>query len=106
MLADFKLRELLSLFFVTVSFDKIVLGFNPNSLTPFPFLDYLLGEGRIQNEVPLGFKPRDSRTIMHCPPMARHLGVATRAAISFPYETHFYDVSGLSTFSSLYLVGF
>ena len=43
---------------------------------------------------------------MHCSPMARHPGVAARAAISFPYETHFYDVIGLSAFSSLPLVGF
>ena len=29
---------------------------------------------------------------MHCSPMAGHPGVAARAAISFPYETRFYDV--------------
>ena len=39
-------------------------------------------------------------------PMARHLGVAAHAAILSPYETRFYDVIGLTTFSSLPLVGF
>ena len=47
-----------------------------------------------------------SRTTMHCPPLARHSGVATRAAILCPYDTHFYDVMGLSAFFSLLLVGF
>ena len=55
---------------------------------------------------PPGGEPRASRTTMHCPSMARHPGVAARSAISFPYETPFYDVIGLSTFSSLPLVGF
>ena len=55
---------------------------------------------------PLGSEPGTSRTTMHCSPMARHSGVAAWAAISFPYETHFYDVIGLSAFSSLPLVGF
>ena len=56
--------------------------------------------------VPPGIELGASRTTMHCPPMARHLGVAAQAAISFPYETCFYDVSRLSVFSSLPLVGF
>ena len=45
-------------------------------------------------------------TTMHCPPMANHLFVAAWAAISCPYDTRFYDIIGLSTFSSLPLVGF
>ena len=58
-------------------------------------------------EVPrLGFDPGGLPHQMHCAPMARHPGVAARAAISFPYETRFYDVIGLSAFSSLPLVGF
>ena len=40
-----------------------------------------------------------------CTPLARHLGVAARAAISCPYDTYVYDVIGLGTFSSLPLVG-
>ena len=32
--------------------------------------------------------------------------VAARAAILCPYDTHFYDVIGLSAFSSLSLIGF
>ena len=47
-----------------------------------------------------------SRTTMHCPPMARHSGFAAWAAILCPYDTRFYDVIGLSAFSSLPLVGF
>ena len=56
--------------------------------------------------VPPGFEPGASRTTMYCPPMARHPGVAAWAAILFPYETPFYDVIGLSAFSSLPLVGY
>ena len=42
----------------------------------------------------------------HSPPMARHSGVATWAAILCPYETCFYDIIGLNIFSSHPLVGF
>ena len=56
--------------------------------------------------IPPGYEPGVSRTTMHCPPLARHSGVAARAAISCPYDTRFYDVIGLSAFSSLRLVGF
>ena len=56
--------------------------------------------------VPPGYEPGVSRTTMHCPPLARHLGVAARAAISCPYDARIYDVIGLSTFSSFPLVGF
>ena len=74
---------------------------------PFSFLAYLLGKGGVKKRgFPLGFEPATPRTTMHCSPMARHPGVAARAAISFPYETRFYDVIGLSAFSSLPLVGF
>ena len=74
---------------------------------PFSFLDYLLGKGGVKKwGFPMGFEPGTPRTTMHCSPMARHSGVAARAAISFPYETRFYDVIGLSAFSSLPLVGF
>ena len=74
---------------------------------PFSFLAYLLGKGGVKKwGFPLGFEPGTPRTTMHCSPMARHPGVAARAAISFPYETRFYDVIGLSAFSSLPLVGF
>ena len=34
------------------------------------------------------------------------LGVAAQAAISCPYDTHLYEVIGLSAFTSLPLVGF
>ena len=44
--------------------------------------------------------------LMPCTPIARHSGVAARAAISFPYEALFYDVIGLSAFSWLPLVAF
>ena len=57
-------------------------------------------------EVPPGFKPGASCIIMHCSPLAHHLGVAARAAISFPYGTPFYDVIGLRMFLSLPFVGF
>ena len=74
---------------------------------PFSFLAYLLGKGGSKKwGFPLGFKPGTPRTTIHCSPMARHPGVAAQAAISFPYETRFYDVIGLSAFSSLPLVGF
>ena len=74
---------------------------------PFSFLAYLLGKGGVKKwGFPLGFEPGTPRTTMHCSPMARHPGVAARGAISFPYETRFYDVIGLSAFSSLPLVGF
>ena len=56
--------------------------------------------------VPPGYEPGVSRTTMLSPPMACHSGVAARAAISCPYDTPFYDVIGLSAFSSLPLVGF
>ena len=76
---------------------------------PFSFLDYLLGKGGSKN----GGSPWVSnrgppapQCTVQCSPMARHAGVAARAAISFPYETRFYDVIGLSAFSSLPLVGF
>ena len=73
---------------------------------PFSFLAYLLGKGGVKKwGFPLGFEPGTPRTTMHCSPMARHPGVAARAAILFPYETRFYDVIGLSAFSSLPLVG-
>ena len=66
---------------------------------PFSFLAYLLGKGGVKKwGFPLGFEPGAPRTTMHCSPMARHPGVAARAAISFPYETRFYDVIGLSAF--------
>ena len=48
--------------------------------------------------VPPGYEPEVSRTTMHCPPLAPHLGVAARAAISCPYDTRFYDAIGLSAF--------
>ena len=68
---------------------------------PFSFLAYLLGKGGVKKwGFPLGFEPGTPRTTMHCSPMARHPGVAARAAISFPYETRFYDVIELSAFSS------
>ena len=35
---------------------------------------------------------------MHCPPLARHTGVAAQAAILCPHDTRFYDIMGLSTF--------
>ena len=74
---------------------------------PFSFLAYLLGKGGVKKwAFPLGFEPGTPRTTMHCSPMARHPGVAARATIWFPYETRFYDVIGLSAFSSLPLVGF
>ena len=59
--------------------------------------------------VPPGYELGVSHTTMHFPPLARHWGVAAWAAISCPYEaydTRFYDVMGLSAFSSLLLVGF
>ena len=58
---------------------------------PFSFLDYLLGK--------VSFKLGASRTLMHCQPMAHHLGVASQAAISFPYYLHFplLDFVGLWT---------
>ena len=63
---------------------------------PFSFLAYLLGKGGVKKwGFPLGFEPGTPRTTMHFSPMARHSGVAARAAISFPYETRFYDVMGL-----------
>ena len=80
----------------------------PLIVTPTPpFL--FLGKGGFKNwgfpPTP-GCEPGTSRITMHCPPMARHLGVTAWAAILFPYETTFYDVKGLSAFSSLPLVGF
>ena len=54
----------------------------------------------------MGVPPGNSSTTMRCPSMAQHPGVASRAAILFPYKTPFYDVMGLSAFSSLPLVGF
>ena len=78
------------------------LCLNPNSLAPFSFLAYLLGKGGVKKwGFPLGFEPGTPCTTMHCSPMARHPGVAARAAISFPYETRFYGAC-----SSLPLVGF
>ena len=53
-----------------------------------------------------GYEQGAFRTTMHCPPLARHLGVAARAALSCPYDTRLYDVIELSPFSSLPLVGF
>ena len=55
---------------------------------------------------PPGFRTGGLPHQMHCAPTARHSGVAAQAAISFPYETRFYDVIALSAFSSLPLVGF
>ena len=56
------------------------------------FLDFPW-KGRVQKiGVPLVLNWEASRTTMHCPPTARYLGVAALAAISFPYETPFYDV--------------
>ena len=58
--------------------------------------------------VPPGFRtgdpPHHNALFTHGTPPGP--GVAARAAISFPYETRFYDVIGLSAFSSLPLVGF
>ena len=56
--------------------------------------------------VPLGYEPGASRTTMHCLPRVHHSSVTGRAVSLFPYETPFYDVIGLSTFSSLPLVRF
>ena len=47
-----------------------------------------------------------SHITMHCPPLARYLGVAAQAAISCLYDARFYDLIGFSAFSSLPLVGF
>ena len=52
--------------------------------------------------VPPGFRTGDPPA----PQCTVHPWHATRVAISFPYETRFYDVIGLSAFSSLPLVGF
>ena len=58
--------------------------------------------------VPPGFKLGASRITMQCLPLAlaRHSGVAAWVAISYPFETRFYEVIGLSEFSLLPLVGF
>ena len=90
---------------VVVNNHEVSLTLTPSP--PFSFLAYLLGKGGVKKwGFPLGFEPGTPRTTMHCSPTARHPGVAARAAISFPYETRFYDVIGLSAFSSLPLVGF
>ena len=80
---------------------------NPNSHAPF-FVSRLsrLRKGSKNGGSPPGFRTGGLPHQMHCAPMARHPGVAARATISFPYETRFYDVIGLSAFSSLLLVGF
>ena len=53
-------------------------------------------KGRVQKMgVPPGFELEVSRTTMYCPSMAHHLGVTAWGAISFPFETPFYDVIGL-----------
>ena len=78
------------------------------TLTPtrdFSFLDSERN-GSKNGGSPPGERPGVSRTTMHSPPLARHLGVAAWAVISCPYDTRFYDVMGLSAFSSLPLVGF
>ena len=58
--------------------------------------------------VPPGFEPGPPapQFTVHLAPTAHHPGVAARAAISFIYETPFFDVIGLSAFPSLSLVGF
>ena len=90
---------------VLVGAARLLITLTPTP--PFSFLDYLLGKGGVKKwGFPLGFEPGTPHTTMHCLPMARHPGVTARAAISFPYETRFYDVIGLSAFSSLPLVGF
>ena len=71
------------------------------------FISRLLRKGDVQKwRFPCGFKPGVSCTTMHCPPLARHLGVAVQTAISCPCETCFYDVIRFSTFSLLSFVGF
>ena len=35
---------------------------------------------------PGGYEPGVSHTIMHSPPLARHLGVTSRAGILSPYD--------------------
>ena len=55
--------------------------------------------------VPPLYEPGVSPTAMHCPPLARQ-GVAAWAAIWCLYDdTLFYDLVGLSAFSSLPFVG-
>ena len=80
------------------------------TLTPtrdFSFPGYLLGKGGVQKwGFPPGYELGVSRTTMHCPLLALHSGVADWAAILCPYDTSFYEVMGLSAFSSLLLVGF
>ena len=99
--------DFVGLWTVRVKVEEVPCIVNPNSLAPFFVSSLSPRKGRGQKMgVPPGFRTGDPRTTMHCSPMARHPGVAARAAISFPYETHFYDVIGLSTFSSLPLVGF
>ena len=87
--------------------DRAVFPLTLTATPPFSFLDYLLGKGGVKQwGFPLGFEPGTSRTTMHCSPMARHSGVAALAAISFPYETYFYDVIGLNVFSHFPLLDF
>ena len=70
-------------------------------------LSYTVWKGRDPKMgVPPGCEPGLSRTTMPFPPLASHSGVAARAAISCPFDTRFYDVTGLSAFSSLPLIGF
>ena len=58
-----------------------LMKFNPNHLGHFLFL-LLLGKGGVKKGgVTLGFKPGTSCTTKHCPPMARHSGVADQAVI-------------------------
>ena len=63
-------------------------------------------EGSKNRGFPPGYESGVSRTTMHCTPLARHSGVAARATILYPYDTRFYDVMGLSAFSSFPLIGF
>ena len=87
---------------------KSVTSINPNSHKGF-FISRLSpwkGRGQKMEGLPPRYEPEVSCTKMHCPPLACHSGVAARAAISCPYDTHLYDVMGLSAFSSLPLVGF
>ena len=80
---------------------------NPNSLAPFFVSRLSPRKGRCQKMgIPPGFRSGDLPHHNALFTMARHSGVAARAAISFPYETRFYDVIGLSAFSSLPHVGF
>ena len=88
-----KIYHQVSTFYVSRSFIITdVLTLNPTR--DFSFLDYLLGKGGVQN----GGSPWIRTGGLS--------GVAAWAAISCPHDTCYYDVMGLSVFSSLPLVGF